>query len=133
MAQYPLARGTTWRLLVTIAQNGVPINLTGHHVMATVRLVLVDGTTDATVIPIWQGDNMPPGSLGGVVLLTQSGSTVGQCIVTMPASATQVLPNPIIVPTLLYYDITDNDGSGGIWETESGNIRLTPRTGLVQP
>lgn len=130
MAQYSIARGTSWQIQPTIRSGNVPINISTHHIMCTVRMALVDGTSDMSIPPVWQGDNA---MLGGIVLSTQSGVTLGQCIITMPPSATQALANPIYTQIVLRYDITDNDGNGGIWETESGTIALTPRTGLTQP
>lgn len=52
----------------------------------------------------------------------------------MPASATQVLPNPPAgsgVP--LFYDVVVDDGSNDIFQTEAGNIRMVSRITLSQP
>lgn len=126
---YPLARGTTWAITVTAMQLGVPIDLTGMHMLVTVRSLLVDGTVDSVSPPIWQGDS--EGS--GVVFLAQSGETLGQASVIMPGSATQVLPNPIAGPVGLYYDVVVDDGSGNIFQTEEGRILLKARVTLTQP
>jgi hypothetical protein len=61
---------------------------------------------------------------------------INAIFVTMPASATQALPNPYGSSlTLLYYDVTvdDNAVPPDIFETEFGTITLTPRVGLTQP
>lgn len=127
MANYSIARGTTWKITITVTVNGEPVNLTGHRLVCTVRTTIVDGTSDTAIPPLWQGDNE---SLMGIVLLAQSGDTLGQATITMPGSATQVLPN---VATALHYDVLDNDGAGDDWQTEEGQIRITPRVGLSQP
>ncbi len=127
MAEYTLARGTTLALTVTVTQNGAPVNLTGHHVVFTCKTSLSE--TDAQAVA--QLDNA---LLGGVVLANQS-TLPGVCYVTMPASATQALPNPSPT-TLLYYDIVDNDGASptpNVWQTESGTIELQARTSLTPP
>ncbi len=51
----------------------------------------------------------------------------------MPASATQALPNPVSPGIPLTYDVVDNDGAGGVYQTEDGTILLTGRTTLSQP
>jgi hypothetical protein len=134
-----IARGTNWSITATIRKDlgdgstPQPQNITTHHVMCTVRQMLIDGTVDSVSAPVWQGDvnGLPP--LGGIVLKPQSGTTLGQCVITMPGSATQSLRNPTFGPLELFYDIVDNDQAGGIYQTETGIIVVGYRVGLTQP
>jgi hypothetical protein len=135
MAAYKLTRGTTLPLVLTMVRTGAPgvaaqpIDISDYHVLFTVRLTPVDGTSDSVVPPVWQGDNTV---LGGVTLAPQTGATLGVCYVTIPASATQALPNPF-PPVRLVYDVVVNDGSGNVSATEDGTILLSARVGLTQP
>jgi hypothetical protein len=115
--------------VVAPGQPLAPVDLTGHRVVFTVRQFLVDGTVDSVSPPVWQGDNE---GIGGVTLAAQSGTTLGWVYAVMPASATQALPNPTGQPTRLYYDVLDVDGTGNEFQTEFGNLSMTPRAGLSQ-
>lgn len=132
-----IARGTNWSITSTIRRDlgdgSTPqaIDISLHHVMCTVRLMLIDGTVDSVSAPVWQGD--VNGTLGGIVLKPQSGKTLGQCVITMPGAATQALKNPTFAPLELFYDIVDNDQGGGIYQTETGVIVVGYRVGLTQP
>jgi archaellin len=127
LANYSLNRGNTWGITITVTQGGSAIDITHYHIMCTVKQSLTN--TDAQAV--WQGDNS---TLGGVTNLTQSGSTLGQAIIVMPASATEALTNPSGPPfPVLNYDVVCNDGSGNIETTETGQITLYPRVTLTQP
>lgn len=121
MARYDLPWGTTWQPTLTISAGGSPVNLDGHHIVVTVKLNLSDPDDEA----VWVGDSMT----GGVVILNQT-TNEGQFAISMPPSATAALPNQ---PAVLTYDVVDVDGSGNIYETESGSIFITPRATATQP
>lgn len=77
--------------------------------------------------PIVVGQVTLPDSNG--VVWTCAGF-VNQCTITMPASATQALPNPTHGSLLLLADIVDNDGAGGVWQPEAFGIVMTARVTL---
>lgn len=130
---YPIARGTTWGITITVMKNGALVNLTGHRLLATVRSMLVDGIVDGASPPVWQGDS----NTTGINILPQVGQpTLGQANIAMPASVTEGLPNPVNgIPLKLYYDVKDNDGNGplGTWQTEWGYIIMGPSVTLSLP
>jgi hypothetical protein len=143
MPAYKLARGCTFPLTVVIQKvlgaglAPVPVNITGWRVVFTVRTSLIDGTTDVTVPPLFQADNL---LLGGVTLAPQPTTlpngvvSLGVCYIVMPESATQgPVANPFASPTRLYYDIMVNDGIGDAFQTEFGTIQLGPRVMLSEP
>lgn len=129
MSQYDFARGTDWAVTLTLRRDGVPLNLGGARIVVTVRTELVDATSDAAPnVPLWQGDSAGT----GVVILPQTGDTVGKINVVMPGSVTQALANPLGGYTVLYYDVLINPGDATESQSEFGQLHMTPRVGLTQ-
>jgi hypothetical protein len=58
---------------------------------------------------------------------------INQATITMPGSATQVLPNPTGASTRLSYDVIDSPGDGTTWQTEMGFFQMTARVTLTEP
>jgi hypothetical protein len=112
MAEYTIARGADHRILITITESGAPIDLTGRAITFTAKRSREDAT------PLLQK------TVGnGIALLTQSGGTLGQCVVSIVPADTTSLPR---WSSVLYYDVWLVDAGGQQHQTEDGLLLVEP-------
>lgn len=113
------AKGSTFARTITFT--GLPAGVA----LATSRIVftLKHAQTDPDSAALALLDNT---GLGGVVV-----TDTATAVATVPGTATYGLPD---VPTfVLWYDVQVHDTLGRPWQSEYGQITITPRVLTAQP